>query len=374
MFGITRNLSKKGCEVTVLAINTPKHFQNEDVLGEMARLITVFIDTTISPIKAFTNLFKPLPYIVERFISEDFTNTLTNLLQNERFDIIHFEGTFVSFYIDVVKKITKTPVVLRSHNLEHMIWERLSDHEKNPLKKVYFKRMSQELRRFEKEYYSKFDAIAAITPEDIGRIKSLGVATPCSFVPAGVDMDRFVKKDIKPEPKTCFILSALNWIPNQEALFWFLDQVWPRVLERIPDLNLHVAGKGTPDWIKKIDNRGVFIHGYVEDASLFIQQYDLMLVPLLSGGGMRLKIVEGMALEKCIISSPVGAEGINCTDGENILICSKPEDWVDRITEYFLHKEKFSSIGKNAGKLIKDEFENSKVIDRLLQMYKALIK
>lgn len=374
MFGITRNLSLKGCEVTVLAINTPKHFQNEDVLGDMARLVTVFIDTTISPLKAFKNLFKPLPYIVERFVSEDFSQKLRQLLTEETFDIIHFEGTFVSFYVDLVKKMTNTPVVLRSHNLEHMIWDRLSENEKNPLKKIYFKRMSQELRRFEKAYYSKFDAIAAITPEDIIRIKSLGIETPCTFVPAGVDLDRFVKKDIEAEPKSCFILSALNWIPNQEALLWFLDQVWPKVLEKIPDLKLHVAGKGTPDWIKKIEYQGVFIHGYVEDASLFIQQYELMLVPLLSGGGMRLKIVEGMALEKCIVSSPVGAEGINCTDGENILICSTPEEWSDRIIAYFLYPEKFSIIGKNAGSLIREEFENSKVIDRLLKLYKSLIR
>jgi len=375
MYGITRNLSLKGHEVTVLAVNTPKHFQQVDVLGGIARLIPVFIDTTINRKKALLNLFKPIPYIAERFISDDFEKQLEMLLREEQFDVVHFEGTYVAWYVDSVRKWTNIPVVLRSHNLEHMIWQRLSENEPNVLKRLYFRRMARELKLFERTYYAKFDAIAAITPEDALRIKQMGVSVPCHFIPAGVDLDRFVlRPDIKPLKNTCFILSALEWLPNQEALMWFLENVWPEASAVLPHLELHVAGKGTPDYIKELNIKNVFIHGYVDDASVFIQQYDLMLVPLLSGGGMRLKIVEGMALEKCIFASSVGAEGIDCSDGKNIVICDDAERWVEKIKDYFRNRENYDSVGKNAGLLIQNEYANPIVIDRLINLYKSLAK
>lgn len=373
MYGITRNLYLKGCEVTVLAVNTPKHFQSDNVLGQIARLIPVFIDTTISPIKAFKNLFKAVPYIVERFISADFQETLRKLLKEETFDVIHFEGTFVAWYVDEVKRLTKTPVVLRSHNLEFMIWERLAKNEKNLLKKIYFKKMAAELKAFELEYYQKFDAIAAITPEDGARLKSFGITTPIEFIPAGVDLDRFpIRNDIEAKVNSCFMLGSLNWMPNQEALFWFLDNVWPKVQQKLPDLELHIAGSGTPDFIKNLTIRNVFVHGFVEVASDFMQQYNLMLVPLLSGGGMRLKIIEGMSVNKCILSSSVGAEGIDCADGKNIVICNGAQEWAEKLVDYFENMEKYRSIGTNAGILIKEKYANPIVIEKLIELYKSL--
>jgi glycosyltransferase involved in cell wall biosynthesis len=373
MFGVTRNLYLKGCDVTVLAVNTPKHFQSDHVLGEIARLIPVFIDTTISPIKALKNLFKTIPYIVERFISNDFLDALQKLLQEEVFDVIHFEGTFVAWYVDEVRRLTKTPVVLRSHNLEFMIWERLARNEKNPFKKIYFKKMASELKAFELKYYQKFDAIATITSEDGARLKDLGITTPIDFIPAGVDLDRFpLRKDIQAKTNTCFMLGSLNWMPNQEALFWFLDYVWEKVQQKLPFVELHIAGSGTPEHIKNLKINNVFVHGFVDSASDFMQQYDLMLVPLLSGGGMRLKIIEGMAVNKIILSSVVGAEGIDCTDGKNIVICNDAQEWVDKLVDYFENSEQHKLIGVNAGNLIKEKYANTIVIEKLIELYKSL--
>ncbi len=373
MYGITRNLALKGHDVTVLAVNTPKHFQNADVLDDLARLVPVYVDTTINWVNALKNFWKPIPYIAERFISEDFVKCLEKLLREERYDVVHFEGTYVAWYVDVVRKHTKAPVILRSHNIEHIIWRRLAEHEPNRIKKIYFRRMAHELRLFERTYYEKFDAIAAITPEDGVRIKELGVSVPCHFIPAGVDLDRFsIRSDIRPKRFTCFILSALEWLPNQEALLWFLNQVWPGVSAAMPELELHVAGKGTPEHILNLKMKNVFIHGYVDDASAFIQQYDLMLVPLLSGGGMRLKIIEGMALEKCIFASSIGAEGIDCTDGKNIVICDEADKWVGKIKDYFRNRENYASIGANAGRLIRDAYANPNVIDRFINLYNSL--
>lgn len=374
MYDIMHGLSKKGHEVHVLAVNTPKHFQKDDVLKDIAQVKTVFIDTTISPVKAFLNLFKSIPYNVERFVSADFEKALIELLQQNSFDIIHVEGTFVAYYIDVIRKYTKAPVVLRAHNVEYLIWQRLARHESNPLKKIYLMMLSRKLKIFEKKYFSKYDVIAGITKEDNQRLVELGVRTTKEFIPAGVQLNRFViDPALKVKPNSMFIISSLNWLPNLEGLEWFVANVWPEVKKKNPLLELHLAGKDTPQSVLELAGNGIFVHGYVADASVFMQHHDLMLVPLLSGGGMRLKIIEGMALGKCILTSTIGAEGIACQANRDILLYDESQGWVNSILDYFSNRDQYASIGVNARQVIIDEYDNDKVVDRLVTLYKRLL-
>jgi polysaccharide biosynthesis protein PslH len=375
MYDIAHGLTQKGHDVQVLAVNTPKHFQKEDVLQGVAKLKTVFVDTTISPLKAFLNLFKNIPYNVERFISKDFEAAIVDLLKKETFDIIHVEGTFVAYYIDVIRKHTKTPVVLRAHNVEYLIWQRLAANETSILKKIYKNFLSKRLMTFEREYFQKYDTIAGITEQDNDRITALGVSTPKVFIPAGVQLQRFkIIDSIKAKPNTMFIISSLNWLPNLEGLDWFVTNVWPHAKAQNKDLELHIAGKDTPEQVRALAGNGIFIHGYVADASVFMQEYDMMLVPLLSGGGMRLKIIEGMALGKAILTSTIGAEGISCESGKDIFMKDKASEWVALIAEYFQEHEKFEQVGAQALNLIRDEYDNDKVVDKLVGVYNNLLK
>jgi len=373
MFDVINHLTKNGHKVTVLAINTPKHFQPDNVLEGIALLKTVFVNTNISAFKAFLNLFKKIPYNIERFISEKFKNILIQLLQSEEFDVIQIEGTFVAWYVDIIKKNTNIPVILRSHNLEYQIWKRLAYNEKNILKKWYLGKLARGVKDFEREYLNKFDAIAAITENDKQSMRQLSCTTPIEYIPAGVELERLKNNDnIKPKPNSIFILGALNWMPNLEALEWFLEHIWPVVHKDLPEITLHIAGKDTPDYLFKLNLENVHVHGFVDSASDFIQQYDLMLVPLLSGGGMRIKIIEGMALSKCIVSTSLGAEGIDCENDRNILICNTPQEWIDTIANYFKDTSPGLLIGKNARQLINQKYKNEIVIKKFINLYKEL--
>lgn len=374
MYDIMYGLSKKGHEVHALAVNTPKHFQKDEVLIDIAKVKTVFIDTTISAVDAFFNLFKSIPYNLERFVSADFEKALIELLQQNDFDIIHVEGTFVAYYIDVIRKYSKAPVVLRAHNVEYLIWERLAKNETNPLKKIYLTLLSRKLKTFEKKYFSKYDVIAGITREDNQRLEELGVKTQKEFIPAGVQLNRFIlDASIKPVPNSMFIISSLNWLPNLEGLEWFVKKVWPEAKRRNPLLELHIAGKDTPEAVLQLAGNGIFVHGYVADASVFMQEYDLMLVPLLSGGGMRLKIIEGMALGKCILTSTIGAEGIACEANKDILKFDESAEWITSLLDYFSNPSKYAPIGTNARQVIIEQYDNDKVVDRLVDLYTRLL-
>lgn len=372
---ITKGLHDAGCDVDLLSINTPKHFQPEYVLSSMCRQYNVFVNTNISPFKLLINLFKDIPYNAERFISKDFESKLTQLLQINKYDIVQAEGIFTAPYISTVRKYSSTPAVVRAHNVEHVIWERLSENESNPLKQWYFGLIARRMKRFEREYYNSFDAVAAITKEDEKRLRDLGVTVSVRVIPAGVILDRFkTDPSIHARPKTICSISAFDWMPNVEAVFWFLEKVWPKLSKRVPELELHIAGKSTPPEIAELKIRNVFVHGMVPDAPTFMQQYSMMVVPLLSGGGMRLKIIEAMALGKCIVSSKIGAEGIDYNNGQNVLICDTPDEWVEIISSYIKDDEAVKRIGYNAGILARKRYDNMSVTNEYLSLYRSLKK
>ncbi|WP_345072571.1 glycosyltransferase family 4 protein [Hymenobacter fastidiosus] len=377
MYDVAAGLARQGHAVTVLAINTPKHFQAADVLAHLpgVRLVTVPVDTRLSPVKALKNLLVgTMPYNVERFVSPAVADRLTGLLRDEQFDVVQMEGTFVAWYVDVVRRVAPTvPVVLRAHNLEYTIWQMLAARELNPLKRFYLAHLAKGLKKFEEHYLGRFDAVAAITEPDQRRLRALGCPEPVVFVPAGVDMSRFRPDAARQaRPRTLFMIGSLNWLPNLEGLDWFLREVWPAVHGKMPDLELHLAGKDTPARIQQLGLKNVFVHGFVESAAAFMQQYELMLVPLLSGGGMRIKIIEGMALGKCVISTGLGSEGIFVRNGHDIILCDEPSEWVSRIESYYRGGLGHAAIGQEAARTIARLYDNRRVVESFLDLYRIV--
>jgi glycosyltransferase involved in cell wall biosynthesis len=374
IYNITKGLHDNGCEIDLVAINTPKHSQPSSAMKGLANQFDVFVNTGINPVKLLTNVFfKKLPYNIERFISKNVEQQLVTLLETNSYDFIQVEGAFVAYYIDLIKKYTKSPILVRTHNIEYVIWERLSVNEKNPLKKWFYSHLGKRLRSFEAEYYNKADGIAAITQEDKNRLIELNVHVPIEIIPAGVVLDKYLIPRQKAEiPNSIFSISALDWLPNLEGLDWFLKQVWPELLKTRPEVTLHIAGKSTPDWLLNSNFKNVTIHGFVDDAIEFKYSYQLMLVPLLSGGGMRVKIIEGLAAKKCIISTSIGAEGIEYTDKINILIADTPTEWVNKITYYLEHDKERITIANNAFELATEKYENKSITKKYIDFYKQI--
>jgi glycosyltransferase involved in cell wall biosynthesis len=377
MNNITQGLLKKGHYVKVLAANTPKYFIKPDQIPEDYKKNTdfesVFIDTRINIGKAFFNLFSDRSYHVERFISKEFEEKIKQILSANKYDIIQLESIYVASYINTIKKYSEAKIVLRTHNIEHLIWERIAMNS-NLLKKAYIYHLVRTLKKFEIKVFNLIDGIATISHVDTDFIKQIGCNKTITTIPVGVDQNMITEFASEREFPVLFHLGSMDWIPNQEGIRWFVEKVWPAVSNEFPNLKLYLAGRNMPDWIKKINIPRIIIQGEVENAYEYMQSKSILIVPLLSGSGMRVKIIEGMACGNTIISTSIGAEGIDYTNGKNILIANSPEEFVSQIKKCIDSPLFCKNISNGAMKLIKEKYNNDVITDNLLQFYNNLLQ
>lgn len=381
MFTVTRSLHELGHEVYTLCINTPKHYVNikklpADIVEEI-HLKAVQVNTSVSLIKAFLNLFSAKSYNVQRFISREFENKLKEVLTDNSFDIVQLESLYLTPYLNCIRKHSKAKIILRAHNVEFKIWERMEKGNINGLKKLYLKILTKRLKNYEVKHINQYDAIVAITPEDEKIFRECGCRLPIHVTPISINSSDYSHigevRDNSEKITSIFHLGTMNWMPNEEGIRWFLHEVWNKIYKNYPDLQLYIAGKNMPSWITKNSYPNTTVIEYVDNVKEFIRSKHLMIVPLLSGSGIRVKIIEGMAMGKTVISTTIGAEGINYTNNKNILIADTAEDFNKMINKCINDKSFYKSVGENARVLVKTEYESKNVIQKLVEFYQKFL-
>lgn len=379
MHNLTRGLLQLGHSVKVLCISTPKQPLNMELVpadhAEQTRMEGVFVDTSVNIVDAFTDLITADNYNISRFFSPDMDIRLIRLLTEEKFDVVQLESLFMTPYIPTIRRYTNARIVLRSHNLEHVIQDRIATGERNIIKRPYRRFLANQLKAYEMEVLERVDGVAAISPSDAAHFLEHCSSTPVTTIPFGVDPKEYTidtqRKTKKPE---FFHLGSMDWLPNEEGVRWLLNSVWPKVIKKRPDARLNLAGNKMPKDLMDASFEGVKIKGRVKDAQAYMAAGDIMLVPLFSAGGMRVKIIEGMAMGKAIIATPIGAEGIAHTDGKNILLARTIPEFTDAILGLLDDPERAASMGQEARKLVMKKYANDQIVSDLVAFYKRLGK
>ncbi|MBK8392334.1 MAG: glycosyltransferase [Saprospiraceae bacterium] len=372
---LTRALVDLGCEVTLLSMNTSKHYLDVNELpadfNHYKQIYTVDVDNRLKVGDAFANLFSDKSYHVSRFESKEFAEKLIETLQSDDFDVVQLETLYLSPYIDLIKQHSDAIVTMRSHNIEFEIWERISQGTGFLPKKLYLNHLTKKLKKYELEKLNDYDYLLAISQRDLDQFKKLGYKNGAMATPIGLQLDNYKINQQTVNKSICFI-GAMDWIPNAEGFNWFLEKVWPLVHKANPEAQFHVAGRNTPPDLLALKSDNVFIHGEVDDAIEFIGNHDLMVVPLFSGSGMRVKIIEAMALEKCIVSTSLGAEGINVTDGANISLADDAETFAAQILALIDDHDKRKQIGENARRFVMEYYDQKHIALALVEKYKYI--
>ncbi len=375
---LCKELKALGCEITLLCMNTSKHYLDPKALPSeynyFKKIHSVDLDNTLKPWKAIASMVSGESYHISRFNSIVFRTRLIEVLKEENFDIIQLETLYLAPYIDTIRAYSKARIVMRAHNVEHEIWERITQHTGSNIRKWYLGHLTRKLRQYEIEQFPSYDYLVTLTDRDLKQFKDKGYKNGASSAPIGFDSSQYpyAVPVFGSKMSLCFI-GSLDWMPNLAGLHWFLESCWPLIHKKWPDVSLHIAGRNTPMSLLQLRMPNVTIHGEVSDAVEFISQHSAMVVPLFSGSGMRVKIVEGMVMGKVIISTSLGREGIEGKHKEHLLLADGAHEFLKAIDYCVEHPVEALRIGQKAQEKASLQFDGRNAAQQVLNIYHDLM-
>lgn len=296
------------------------------------------------------NLFSLKPFVAQKYDFLSMRRKIREIIQNGNIDLVHVDMLPLTAYVNEFNEI---PKILVNHNVESLRLFRWYQNEKNVFKKIYLGIQYIKLKSFERTAMGKYDCCVAVSEIDKKILKRIGIEKKIIVVPNGTDT-RFFKPMGKEK-----IENSVLWIghmdvhTNRDAVLYFLHDIYPILKKKYPGIKVIFVGTSPPKEITEAEkkDKNIKTTGFVDDIRPYLDEAAVMMVPIRIGSGTRLKILDSMAMGKAIVSTSVGCEGLNFSDGKNILIGDKPEHFADSILILLKEPEYREKIEKNARKL-----------------------
>lgn len=364
MASTIRGFLSQGVGLTVLTLNTAKHRVESFPKMKGVTWEVLDVDTTPHlPGLALNTLFSRESYMVSRFNRKDVRERLRAILATESFDGALIEGLFMMPYADAIKQ-AGIPVFMRAHNVEHHIWNRHIQREKSEAKKRILRLQNKRLKAYEEKMSLQADGIIPITDVDAQWFRALSSDLPVHTMPCGIDPKEY--PHFPSNTPDVFHIGAMDWMPNVDGIQWFVREVWPLFSKINRETTFHLAGRDSEKLNLHDPSNGIYVEGKVESSRNFYEKHGIFVIPLLSGSGMRIKVLEAMAYGKAIIGTSVAVEGIPVVDGENGYIADNPADFAKKLNELVTDKLLRLKMGSNARTTIFNAYNEAELARNLL--------
>jgi glycosyltransferase involved in cell wall biosynthesis len=369
MDALIRGYHQAGMLVHVLAMNTTRHYLEEQILPTLYPEIHGFeavpVNNALRPLKLLQNLlFSRDPEHAGRFRNHAYTTRLQELLRAFKPDVVQMESLFLSTYLYLIKDAA---TVLRVHNIEYQIWERQAAAEYGP-KKHYLHLLARRMKRYEAQVWGMYDLLLPITEEDAVTIRKVHPDQTMVVAPYGID-ELPEATTIAPVFTKVYHMAAMDWLPNIAAVDWLLEKIWPDMKKAVPAAELHFGGRKMP--LRFFDSlpEGAYCHGEVPDARAFQEGKDILVVPLRAGGGIRVKILEAMASGKLVISTAIGMQGIAASSGIHYLKADTAEEFRAAFQWANDHPDAAGTMIREARNLIAQQYSSAAIIRNILARF-----
>ncbi len=360
-------------EVTVVTTRRPDEDPAElpPHLPRCERVISIEHDAPKHGSTAFIGAlarswFSPLPVDLYKYRVPEMRRTVTKLLRDGNYDICvaDFLTGLPNVPLDSLPLPGgPVPVVLFTHNVEHMIWKRLCDNERNPLKRLLLALEWRKMRRYERYACTRADLTLTVSETDRDLFKRLAPASNLHAIPTGVDIDYFAPAPESQANELELVFSgSMDWFPNEDAMFWFMDEILPLVRRQMPGIRLTIVGRNPSAKLQRMAlDRDVLVTGTVDDVRPSVHKASVYIVPLRIGGGTRLKIFEALAMGKAIVSTTVGAEGLPLEDGKHLLLADTPENFAASVLALASNAGLRAKLGRAGRELVQARYSWKRV-------------
>jgi glycosyltransferase involved in cell wall biosynthesis len=314
------------------------------------------------------NLVSSNAYAIKKYESRAMRREIVERDRQGGFDLLVCD--FLAPAVNVPADLT-TPAVLFQHNVEAMIWKRHYEVQSNPVKKAYLYGQWQKMRRFEREMCGRFDSVIAVSADDREQMKNEYGAEAVFDVPTGVDVEFFRPSGkVKPQAHSLVFTGSMDWLPNDDAIRYFMREIMPLIKIKVPDVKLTVVGRNPALVLVDLskEDPSLIITGRVDDVRPYMENAAAYIVPLRIGGGTRLKIFEAMAMERPLISTTIGAEGLPLTNGVELLLADEPATFADAVVRVLTDKAYASELGQRAAIVVRENFGWRQVTERFISI------
>jgi glycosyltransferase involved in cell wall biosynthesis len=309
------------------------------------------------------NLFSPYPFSVAKHYSTRFARELRTLLEEESWDLLQCEWTPYARFVSLMSDI---PVLMATHNVESQILARRAGHTKNPIARLFFRMQEWKMKRFERRALLQASAVTAVTALDVEELQGWGIEG-ITLIPNGVDLDAYSAAPDAERENEILALASLDWYPNVDALEYFIEDVFPLLRARRPEVKLRIVGRKPAESLKRRFSgiAGVEFVGEVENVSSHLSRSTVVVVPLRIGGGSRIKILEALAASKPVVSTSIGAEGLDVVSGQHLIVADSPTEFALRTEELLASEAARRELGYQGRKLVDEHYGWDGIASRL---------
>ena len=318
-------------------------------------------------IRIVRSLFSRDPYTFWRHYSASFRKRVVDLTRTRTFDLIHCDILSVAY---AVRSLSGIHCVLTDHDVSYVKAERMAEGTTNPLIKALLYLESVKLKRLEGRIFKEVDAGITVSEVDRKILKELCPLANIVVVENGVDTEEFKPSYEEVEDNVIVWVGGFDNYPNREGIYYFLNKVYPLIKEKL-DVKINLVGTGVTQRLKNISSADPSIHmvGYVNDPVPFIQKAAVFVVPILSGSGTRLKLLEAMSSGKAIVTTSVGCEGIEGAHKEHFMIADTPADFAQCVVTVLQNKNLRNTLGVNARKIAIEHYDWNNIYRKMDEIY-----
>lgn len=314
--------------------------------------------------------FTPYPFLVSIYLSLKLQKAIEKELSQGDYDLIHAE----TFYVMPNIPKTETPILLVEQTIEYMVYQNFVENLKFWPAKPFLYYDVTKIKIWEKRFWKRATRLATMSEEDKKIIKKVLPGLKIDIVANGVDVDFFTKTEIRrPKKPTVLFVGNFKWLPNKDAACFLAYKIWPLIKKQISQARLWIVGRNPTSEIKKLEElEDVIVEGEIDDIRQALGRASVLLAPIRNGRGTKYKVLEAMAIGLPVVTTPIGIEGIEAKDGQQVLLAKSAADLAKKTVEILKHQQESSKIAKRAKLLVEKEYNWKKISNQLDRIYQEL--
>jgi len=325
-------------------------------------------------LKIFRNLFSPYPYVNYKYYNKTASKRIKEIFSEVEIDLVHLDMLPMATYYS---NLNSVPRILTNHNVESLRLYRWMKIEKKTIIKIFLAYQYLKLRNYEKKMCSRCDKCITVSPNDEKVLRELCKTDNFAVIPNGVDIEYF-----KPNEDVPVAQNRLVWVGgmggpyNSDAVDYFLDEILPLVMIKIPEVEVDFVGWGATKKLKQrvLENSRIKAYGFVDDIRPYVHQASVFIAPLRIGSGTKIKVLNAMALGKAVVTTSIGAEGINAKPDKDIMIADTSQEFAQKTVYLLRHPEEAKIMGKNGSEVIEKHYSWESIGEKMHQLYEEEYK